>query len=490
MARKSATLPKEPASLPDVLIPPSEAQANERSAYWLQLIENPQEFKAAVQTEDFWALLRDFPSGFWDRLSLYLYRREDDSGMSIKNAEGKKKYITVFHAPVDEEMLTRKCGGGKFTLYLKLDSKETLREYTFWLDGTPKVQPGQVVEIDGHPVPLGTPAPPSTQPSETAQIINANSEVAKANAELLKDGMRGVLEMQTELTRKELGLGRTEKDPLETAIRLLELIRPQAAPSNSMADALTLIDKLDAINARRNPTPVEKPETPLNETLETIKTLTGADSLADLMQKPARAAVPDPITAWAPIVSTAGQVALSFFDKLPNLFAQRTEQLRLELAIRQTGQIPPIPGQPARLPAAPVPPVAHAIFTQPPPAAPQPSAADPQALVGALVKTICDGFDKHRNTGSEIAAAMDVQFGEAIESLGIDRMLSVPAEIKTFIAGLPALAERSKLPGWPEFETDFLDYTTQRWGEQPDDEDDEAEKPGPQAVEGEKPAAS
>jgi len=96
-----------------------------------------------------------------------------------------------------------------------------------------------------------------------------------------------------------------------------------------------------------------------------------------------------------------------------------------------------------------------------------------------MVNTICAGFDKHRNTGSEIAASLDVQFGEQIEALGIDRMLASHKEIETFIDGIPALAERKKDARWPEFKEDFMGYTQERWGEPGDEADDAGEKATP-----------
>lgn len=479
MARKSAaavaTAP-EFSFDPETLVPPSQVPAAHKDQYWTALLDSGIDaLRAACATEEFFPLLREIPKAFWEkRFFVYLYRQWP----KVKNAE-KDKYIDKYPFPVDEAYVKEEHGGGGYLAYLNIDGKEQLKQITFAIDGPPKFKAGQIlVDAQGNALPPAT-APGAPQPSETAQIISAQSEAARANNELIKEGMKSVIEMQTDLTRQKLGLDQpAQKDPLETAIRLLEILKPQAVPvNNTMADALTLIDKLDAINARRNPPAPEKQETKLEEVGAIVETLTGK-SLSDLTR--GKTAAADPIASWVPIAQTAGQVALSFFEKLPHLMHERTEQLRLELQIRQAGGVPAPPAngtQPARLPAPTVIPP-----TQPVQA--QPTAADPHALIQAVVKFICDGFDRDRNEGSEVAAALDVQFGEQMDALGITHMLGQRTEVQTFIDGIPELKQRSQDARWPEFFQDFMQFTEHTYGEE------EPEPAGPQAVETPKPATA
>jgi hypothetical protein len=476
MARKSAAaVTPEPPSLPEVLTSPSKTPESQRDAYWLSLLQNPDDLKAAIAAEDFFTMLQELPDAFWDRLSIYLYRRPDDEGRMVKNAPNQRgKYLPggVLHQSIDEEFVAKKWGGGKYTAYLKLDSKEMIREHTFSIDGPPKVLEGQTLEFAGKP--NGSVQPNPGQPSETAldKVIDANSRANESSMEIVTSASKAAIAMVQDQAKNAAV---PAKDPLDLALRLVEAFRSSAPAGNSMTDALTLIDKLDAMNARRNPPQPEKQETKLEEVGAIVETLTGK-SLSDLTRGKNPAA--DPIASWVPIAQTAGQVALSFFEKLPHLMHERTEQLRLELQIRQTGgTAPPPPGTPARL-AAPV-----VIPPAPQPPAP-PSAMDPQALVQSVIKLICDGFDRDRNEGSEIAAALDVQFGEQLAMLGIDRMLGSRTEVAKFIEGIPELKQRSQHPRWTEFFEDFMAFTEHAYGEE------EPEPGGPQPVEAEKPPAA
>jgi hypothetical protein len=104
--------------------------------------------------------------------------------------------------------------------------------------------------------------------------------------------------------------------------------------------------------------------------------------------------------------------------------------------------------------------------------------------VQAVVRFICDGFDRDRNEGSEVAAALDVQFGEQMDALGITRMLGQRTEVQTFIDGIPELKQRSQDARWPEFFEDFMQFTEHTYGEE------EPEPAGPQPVEAPKPATA
>jgi len=464
MPRRAAqTRNQEPASLPEVAIPLSEVPANQRSAYEIALIQDPEALKAALSQEDFFPMLASFPEAWWERLSLYLYRRPDDEGRMVKN-DGQRKYIAVLRQPATEDYIAKRWGGGKYTLYLKLDSKETLRENTFMIDGAPKVLPGQFVEIDGKPVSVGATAATVPVPAETtdvAKVIAASAEASAQTQGLAIDGAKAVIEMVKE---QAIAQQQPQKDPLETAIRLMEVMKssaPQAPTADPMTTALTLMEKLDGIIARRNPQVEAEPkETPLDDAIGMVEKVTGKQ-LSDIL-KGSRAA-PENEYAWVAPIANLG---MQFLGRLPDIMRELRASKDLEfqralyLANLQKGNVAP-----PNLPTPQLPPEAQSQPAQQHPAAPQsPAPADPGQLVQSMVAIICQGFDRHRDTGDDIAAFLAVQFGEQVEAFGIERTLSNPAEMEIFIHGTPELAQRAKDARWPEFRDAFLAYTAERWG--------------------------
>jgi hypothetical protein len=481
MARRSVaaqqkTEHREPASLPEVLVPLSEVPEHQRSAYQLELIDNPDEFRKVVSTEDFFQMIQGFPTAWWgERLSMYLYRHEDDGGLMVKNADGEGKYIKpVIRQAVDRDWVANRNGGGKYQLWLNLSEpgtrrQTTVRKYTFRLDGPPNVRDGQVVVMDGKPVSLGTPVPPpSNQPSETAQIITAQSAAAQASVEIVKEGVKNVMDMQNDLTRKQLGLDGQQKDPLDTVKTLLEIMKmqqpaPVAATADPMTTALTLMDKLETIIARRNPEPQRERETPLDDAIGMVEKVTGKP-LQDILKGTKAPAESE--YGWVAPLANFGMQALG---RLPEILRELRESRQIEferalyLRSLQPGQVPALPAvaQPRSQPG--------------PQAVPNPSAAtttnaaDPGQLINAMVGMICQGFDRHRDTGDDVAAAVAFNFGEAIESFGLERTLGNPQEMKTFIAGIPAFVQRSQDARWSPFEADFLSYMENRWPGEPDE---------------------
>jgi hypothetical protein len=477
MPRKSAAQPKEVATLPEILIPPSQAAAKDREAYWLSLLAEPDNLKSAVQTEEFWPMLQDFPSALWtsNRLSLYLYRRPSDEGLTIKNAEGKKGYIKIFHQPLDEEFISRQYGGGKYTLYLKLDHKLTLTEFTFTIDGTPKVIEGQVVEIAGEKVALrgGTAQPTAEQSGDAvAKVIDATNKVNESAMGILAEASKTAIEMVKSQAEHAAVPARNPLDDVKT---LLEIVRPQPVVQDPVQQEL-----MKQLIARALAPPAvveaEEKETPVEQTLSAIKELSGGLSLAELMKPAARAAAVDSMAGWAPIVSTIGGVASQFLERWPAMMAARNEQLRLEIHLRtiqlaqQKGE--PIPTLPA-LPPAPSPQAPSVQSATPPVNQP----LDPARLMNALVMHICAGFDKAPvgEWGEATAAAMDFHFSGAIESIeGLTGTLANAEEVDKLVAGVPELEKRSRDARWKIFREDFLEYCQDRWGV--------PAKPGPQPV--------
>jgi hypothetical protein len=474
MPRKSTSPTKEPASLPEVLIPPSQANAAEREAYWLNLLAEPENLKNAVQTEDFWPMIQNFPEALWTggRLSMYLYRREDDSGVSIRNAEGKKKYIKIFHGPIDEEFVTRNYGGGKFTIYLKLDNKLTLTEYTFYTDGVPKAQPGQVVELSGKEVSLsGAPATPPESGDAVSKVIDASAKANESAMGILAHASETAIDM---VKAQAVTAATPPKDnTLETIRTVVEILKPQAPAGNSMKDALEIVDRLDAMAARRNPAPVEPPETPIEKTLDAVEKLTGGISLSELLDKRRPAAATDSTPSW---VSVALGAAGKLIEVIPSVMAERTKQLALEVQLRQMGVAPPPANQPrlpANVPTAPA--TVIPITTQPANGAQTQPILDKNQVVRIIVTRLCAGFDRHRDTGGDVAVAINVDLGEQIEAMGLEKALTDTGEMTGNLIQMPDLAgmlgQRSQDARWKPYESDFLAEMQDRWAMPESDEE-------------------
>jgi hypothetical protein len=495
MPRKSAAQRVEqmPASIPEVLVSPSKAEPHQRDAYWLELIDNPEEFRKAIATEDFFPLLKELPEALWgSRLSIYLYRLPDEDGMQVKNPEGTRKYIKpVIRTPIDEDWIASRHGGGKYLLYLKLDNKESLRQSTVVIDGPPKLAPGQTVEIDGKNVPVGSVAQPSTQTeerSDIAKVIDANSRANESSMGLVTHAAEAAID----LVKAQAATSNTQqKDPMDLALRIVEVMRtaqPAQPAQDATLTALTLLEKIEAIIAKRMPPEREEKESNLNESIELVQTLTG-QPISQLMKTGARVAAADPTPSWVPLALTAVE---RLFQVAPQLMHQAAENRRLEferavyLRNNPQGAVPQhllaSPPAPATVPPGP---------TIVPNVGAQPAAqVDPGQVINAIVNMIAQGFDKDPRGGYECASAIAFHFAPVIESMGIQKTFADPEEVDKFVVGIPALAQRSQDARWPGFRNDFLEYTIDRWGEEDGEEDETPDKSAPQPVRARRPSVA
>jgi hypothetical protein len=476
MPRRSAATATKPAAEatdfifdPERIIPPSQIPPEHKDAYWTALMEGGTELiRAACVTENFFTLLREIPKSFWEsRFFVYLYRKQP----KVRNSD-KERYIDRYSEPIDENTVKEEHGGGEYLAYLNMNGKEQLKQITFAIDGPPKLKPGQIL-VDANGAPLPTSQPTTGPQSEAAQSIEAASAATTAAVSIMERGTQGVIDMQNKLVERSLGLGNNQRDPIETAIRLLEVMRPAGAATpapaaDPMTAALTLMEKMETIIDKRieriapkDDTPRQDDETIFERGAAIVEKVTGK-SLAQVMGKTAAAA--DTTPTWlTPVLA----IASTFVQQLPNLLHQAAENRKTEfnrqvyLANLQRGNPTPMPNTP-ELPAPPAPaaPLQHQ---------PQPATVDPGQLMNALVQHICAGFDKAPSGewGEVTAASMDFQFSNLIESFGLDRTLCNPEEVRDFVAKHPDLAQRSKDARWKVFEDEFLAYCADRWGESP-----------------------
>jgi hypothetical protein len=492
MARRSAAArtieaPIQEPSLPGVIIPPSEAAENERSAYWLELIAEPAKFRAAIASEDFFPLLRRFPASFWSdgRLSLYLYRRPDEEGLMLKNPEGQRKYTKVLRQPVDEEFISQRWGGGKYTLYLKLDNDETLKESTFLIDGPPKAQPGQVIEKDGKTVSIGTAAPAADAPrSDVASVIQASADANKQNMEILAQGSKAAIELVREQA-SAASKPEAKSELMQALIPLLPALLERFLAPPPQQDVLALLTQAKTLFAAPAAEDLPEPkDPPLTQAMDMLEKVTGKSFSQLMRDKSAPAAEATP--SWLPI---ALGVADKFFAAAPSLLQQATYAATLRfqrevwLRTARPGEAAPaalIAANPPQLPQQQPP-------TQHQPQAQQPQPAGPgevtaEQLVPHIIQMVCHGFDT-KCTGDETAVAIAFQFGEHIEALGIDALLRDPAQIAALVEGHPLLKQRSAHARWPSFQEAFMGYMGDRFAVIDDGEMGDDEEPkGPQPV--------
>lgn len=479
MAKRSAAQRRDEVqpALPEVLVSPSKAEPHQRDAYWLELLQEPEKFKDAVQTEELWPMLKSFPEALWgDRISIFIYRLPDDDGMMVKNAEGQAKYIKpVIRFCIDEDWVATKHGGGKYQLYLKLDDT-VIRKHTFRIDGAPKVAAGQTVEIAGKEVSVGTvTTPPAADTrSDVATIIDANSRAEEKRTEMLLSANRASIELV-----KEQASAATKPDASNGIVeKLLTMLMERVMqPPPTPVDPIDSFVKLQTLIHKNSPEPEPEKEGALNTSLELVERLTGK-SVADLM-KPSRGAADANEYGWvAPVVGAVQQ----FIGQIPAIMQEarisRDQEFRRQVWLRTAQPGTPAPAEllannpPVRTPAQPA-----------APAAPQPGAPpDPAQLVPAIVQIVINRFDRNPKMGYQCAAAIDALYGEQIEAcpiaqgVSLAQLLADESQMIAFIAGTPVLAQRSQDVRWHKFQDDFMAYTEERWGEPQGDEDDEPEK--------------
>lgn len=486
MARKAAAQTPEFVFDPENLIPPSQVPVEHKDQYWTALMDAGLEaLRAACVTEEFFSLLKEIPKALWEkRFFVYLYRQWP----KVKNAE-KDKYIDKYPRPIDEGEVKEEHGGGGYLAYLNLDGKEQLKQITFAIDGPPKFKPGQVL-VDGQGNPIAqTPAPSTPAQSETSQILGAASDIMRKATE-------GALELNQEITRKQLGLDPPPANAFQE--KMLELLMARllaptptvAAPAADPVQQKLMEKIIDRAFAPAVPVETAEKETPIQETLEAVKELTGGVSLSELLKPHNKAA--EPPSPWAPVISTLGNVVDRLVQNWPAIIAQQNEQLRLRMELHRMGGVPV--GQP-QLPAlAPgptiVPPRTDARHAPPPPSgtiqpmptgtssAAPPAQLDPGQIMSLVTELVKIGFQKAPigSQGYETATTIIFQFGDAIEALGLAEHLANPANIDAFVGGHPELSKLSQDARWKVFRQDFLARTGEEWADV-DEGKTEPEKP-------------
>lgn len=476
--------------LPETLIPPHQVPPEQKDAYWTELLNDTEKLRQAAALREFFPFVQDLPASVWEkRAMIYLYRFDDD-GLNIRNAEGAKKLIPPrITFPINEDWVAQTHGGGSFKLMLNFDGDVCVKEARLRIAGPPKVQDGQtVITPSGQSIHIGkdTAQTPAQARAETdvARVIDASAEANKSSMEIMANASKAAIEMVRDQVKPTGTSSGTES--LELALRIVEVMKPAAAPvaQDPVAAALTLMDRLESIVAKRNPEPEPPPETSLEAINTAVETITGK-SIAEL-GRGAKPSAGEPEYGWVAPLANFGIQALA---QLPMILRQMAEareaefQRALYLRSLQPGQpaTAPPPGTSTALVPGPRPVPAQQPAAPPNPAAPP----DKGTLIQIIVARVCDGFDRGRDTGADIAAAISVQFGELIEAYGMEKALydpgSMTAELVPFPALAAALAQRTTHAKWGGFQESYFEYMMDRWGEPENEPGKEAAQAPPAA---------
>jgi hypothetical protein len=453
-----------------ILVGPSDVPKDEKSVYWLNLIQDLTAFRDAVKTEPFFDLLPQLPEALWEKhLMGYLYRLDP----AVRNAKGQDSYIGRFTFPIDEEYVKEKHGGGKYLIYLKC-GKESIKEKIFSIDGPPKFIQGQtLVDSTGQPI-SATPAPTPTATngrSEVAQVLEAASAASKVQAEIMSSGMESALALQTKLTERSLGLNEPQQSTTESKIMDRVLDRAFTPPQMDPMVLELFRAGIEALKAKNNPEPVLAREDSSVNTIESLKDLFGVENIGELGKR-LWGKAPEIESPWL------AEVAKSVLTQLPSILDRwaAIQQQNFERMLIMSGRAQPGAG-PARTLAAtnvqpPQPPSRFAPYGQPTATSPintsqevprnghDSQIADIQSMVPVLIEKICNGFDRQFE-GALVAASLDLDYPTMLPTLA--GLLTNPEALKQFIQTVPQLAERSKDPEWPIFQEEFLGYVTDQY---------------------------
>lgn len=456
------------------IISPLEVSAADRDAYWNGLFEDPDQLRAATSTTEFFPLLHAIPLALWEkRLMVYIYR----TAPKVKNQAGERAFIEKIAHAFDEEYVKANHGGGSYICYLNLDRETQLKQCTFSIDGPPKFLPGQtLVDSQGNPIAPAVPPPAETK-SELSQAIAATADANKIGLELIAKGSESAIEMQQRVFEKAAGLsGNNGNDKLLELLIAHVFDKPKEDPT---VTALTLMDKLESIIARRMPAepPAEK-ETPLSETLEVVSQLTGGQSLPDLIAKKNSRAGDD----WVSLaIGAAAKLIENGPTMLQQIFQNQERQFQRQLALAQfrAGHPSPQPGAPivpAAMPGPPTIPVVPArVHEAPPapfvPAAPVPGngaevipmSADIGTQIMLMVRMVREKFAAGYS-GSAVAQALDVMFPDLFDSIAPTVLNE--QEMDKFIASMPDLQSLTSEGEWPEFRADFVQFVRDEYADE------------------------
>ena len=468
---------------------PLELPEAAREAYWNGLLQDIDQLRAATATMPFWRLLNVIPPALWEkRLLMYLYR----TAPKIKNQVGERSYIEKITQPIDEEYIKQNHGGGSYTLWLNIDRDTNLKQVNFSIDGPPKFKQGQsLVDAEGNLVPITAAAAPTSSavngngPSEVAQAIEATTEANRIAVETVSKGADAAVQLQTRILERAVGLN-NKTDSTDKMLELLmnHVLNSKTTQADPMTTALTLMDKLESIIARRLPAESEpKHETPLGEVNTIVEGLTGSP-LSDLVKK--NTGRTDDTPGW---VGLALGVAGKLMDNLPVILERfsQLQQMNFQRALIMQGAgraLPPAQAAPGAqagpVTAMHVPPAPSFSTTSAPAAAPVATVISPQQPVTANAEpttpaatSISSDLDnlaqqtiaatnmiavKFREgyTGEAVAQALDVLYPDLLQQMA--PAILKEDQLSVLIDGFPALAACKSNPEWQGFLDSFVDW--------------------------------
>lgn len=404
---------------------------------------------------EFFDLLQSLPERAWDQLTIYMYRLEP----AITNKQGEPKYIDVMSSPITQDYVKKVYGGGKYEAYLKY-GRDTLRKHKFWIDGAAILQPGQKPgqRMNGEIIGIDTASPAPARSSELADVVRqvieatgGNKNAENAGIAIMQKSFTDGITLNNEIIRQQIG-SKTGSSLGDTLLEKL-LARLDAPPPTPVRDPM--MEKLmeaaiTSFTRKENPRTQESAPAGTDSiaSLGLIKDLFGAESLGELVEM-VKGGRQQEQPWWA------GPI-MKLIENAPTLLSQYSAMQqdafqRAFVAHNATRGALPAGIQSTTIPAAQAAPLPGVIPAQAIPGSQQ----ELEAFVGSILKAWERGFG-----GWETAAALDLQFPEAIDSMM--PILSDPAVLSNFIAQVPPLAALTQDPEWAEFQKDFLSYMQER----------------------------
>jgi hypothetical protein len=479
---EAAAMMAEDAVAATGIVSPLAVPESQRESYWNGLLADVDQLRAAIATVEFFALLRAMPPALWEKRCLvYLYR----TAPKVRNQSGEKSYIDKIARPFDEDFIKENHGGGSYLCYLNLDRETQLKQISFAIDGPPKMLPGQVlVDAAGNTIPVA-PTPAQTERSQMAEAISATQDAQRASVKILEDSSAAALEMQSKVYEKSLGVlggaGNTESKLLEKLVD--RALAPPTAAADPLTMALTLMEKLDGIIARRNPQPeAREPASAgaLTEQLGLVETITGR-SIQDILA-PGKSSAND----W---INTAIAAGVKLIETMPTLMSQfmtnqeRQFQRQMEFARMRAGQpgatpMPELPATFATQPGARVAPPPATAFTgqtipfpangaastttEPPVIIDTDVPMDPTQAVPIMAKLIQTKFQQGYS-GEAVAQTLDVMFAGLLEQIA--PVVLDENELRKFLTSIPDLLPLLGDKEWPEFQAGFVEFVRDEYAE-------------------------
>jgi hypothetical protein len=413
-----------------------------------------------AQALDFFDYLNALSAKQWESRLVYLYR-VDPEVRNPENTSGKsRKFIEKIAHAFDEEYVKKHHGGGGYLAILKNVNLEHSdrgeRTKVFYIDGAPKLQPGQtLVGETGKPDVSSAPAGDTSIVELLKQVLADRSNTPEKAMEVFINTISKAQEASQSIMAKaaEKHADSTTGNPLLDRLLAGAIEKMTGAPTSQFDNLKQMVELVTLMRAL-NPEPKQPASLGLGG-LKEVAELAGVESIADLFSKGGGG------EDWRAVLARAG---MSLIQNLPTMIdgmrQMQQENFQRALAVeraRATGQIPPALQPVARPTAVHMPPNPLAQTPAPAPA------ANPMQAVSVLIAKMFDV-----GAGGDLVARMVKLEHPAVVPM-LTPYLSAPiAEVKAFCASDEILSGITGHEDFDEFLEEFIAEMLDEEGEGPE----------------------